>query len=462
MALRTLRIETGTIVEERPTTYLSADVAAASGTITVKNINGIAVNNILLIGELGSEGAEIIKTHASTAPSEPTVTLASNTRFAHTAFSKVTTIPYDQIEISHAATEAGVKSVLATVAIDGLENVYDDSAHTSGYYFYRFKNSIGAGTYSDYSDPIPFDGFDMDTVGYAVAYALRRNHTNINERITESWLLAEINACLRYITGKRKKWSKLQEFGYTLGQTNYDVRSFALPGTIYDQTSNKSVLSVQLQGSLPLTWMDKKEFNILTSTEISSAVRTQATAGQTTLNITDSYGFADSGSIDVYVSGVKYTVTYTGVTRSSTAGVLTGVPASGDGSITVTIPVAALAVQNRREGCPQYFTIWNGTLYLDKYPDSNYVNKNVILDFWTAPTQVNSMGDTLDSYRYDMIQDWLTWVIRAELENNGKRPADDADFLMFREKLSDAKRMERTGQKYKTAPNINTIDYNAE
>src|SRR5579872_3970102 len=66
-------------------TFLIADSASGSSTITVRNITGFAVNQILLIGEPGLQGSEIIKTHSSTAPSGSTITLAANTALAHGA-----------------------------------------------------------------------------------------------------------------------------------------------------------------------------------------------------------------------------------------------------------------------------------------------------------------------------------------------------------------------------------------
>lgn len=68
-------------------------------------------------------------------------------------------------------------------------------------------------------------------------------------------------------------------------------------------------------------------------------VRTQATAGATTLEIDNSYDFLDTGSVTVFLDGDLHEITYTGVTRSATAGVLTGIPAAGTGSITETIAV---------------------------------------------------------------------------------------------------------------------------
>ena len=40
-------------------TFLSSDTASSSGTLTVKNIQGFAINQILLIGEPGGQGSEV-------------------------------------------------------------------------------------------------------------------------------------------------------------------------------------------------------------------------------------------------------------------------------------------------------------------------------------------------------------------------------------------------------------------
>lgn len=59
--------------------YLTTDVASGSSTLTIDNINGFAINKVLLLGNFGEPTAEIIKTHASTAPTGTTVTLLSKT-----------------------------------------------------------------------------------------------------------------------------------------------------------------------------------------------------------------------------------------------------------------------------------------------------------------------------------------------------------------------------------------------
>ena len=201
---------------------------------------------------------------------------------------------------------------------------------------------------------------------------------------------------------------------------------------------------------------------------IKTEVTTAASSGDTTLEIDNSYDFADSGTVSVYISGTKYDITYTGVTRSATAGVLTGVPASSTGSISVTIPVDTNVWQGQEEGTPLYYTVMDtefdtsddADLYIYPLPNSSNDNMNIWMDYWTAPTEVDSRGDILDILRFDMVKYWLTWAVRSQLKNDGQRALEDSDYIMFERILNDAMVTERSMQKFKTAPLINGIYYN--
>ena len=82
MAIQPVATNNKELFEDTYYTFLTSDSSSAASTLTVDSIRDIAVNNILFIGELGEEKSEIIKTHAATAPSGATVTLASSTVFA--------------------------------------------------------------------------------------------------------------------------------------------------------------------------------------------------------------------------------------------------------------------------------------------------------------------------------------------------------------------------------------------
>lgn len=442
-------------------TYVTAQATAGVGTLTVKSITNFAVNQVLLIGDLGGEGSEIIKTHATTTPTGTTITLASNLVFTHPIYTKIQVLAYDQVEFSKASTTTGVKTVMATSNINAasLETIYQDSTATSGYYFYRFKNSITT-TYSDYSDPIPFDGFDFDTVDTAIRYALKRNKlSGYTDIVDFPFCIEEINNCLRYISGKLKRWSKLQNFDYVLGQTARGTNEFTLPTDIWETENNKSILNVRIGKHYNLTWVNKEEWDEWQYGVLHTQVTTEASAGDTTLEIDNSYDFDDSGTVTVFISGTQYDITYTGVTRSATAGVLTGVPASGTGSITVTIPVDTNVWQGHSEGRPSYYTVFGGKLYIWYLPDATYDNYNVYIDYYTAPTSVDSEGDTLDAFRYEAVKYWLTSAIRDQVKNDGRRNLKDGDYIWANQIISEYIRNEVGAHRKKTWPRQNGIIY---
>ena len=444
-------------------TYLTAEAASGASTLTVKSISNLAIKLILLIGEMGDENSEIIKTHGSTAPTGTTVTLAANLVKTHDPYTRVRVMLYDQVEISHAPTVAGTKTVLDTIAIqpESVETRYDDSAKSSGYFFTRFKETI-ENTFSDYSDPIPYTGFTANTVAYAINYALKRNKLDtFTKNIDYEFCIDEVNASLQFITGKLKGWSKLLTLNAIIGQTTRAINKISLPTDIWENRGNKSIQGVRIGSGLALgykIWSDfEKEMQGTTITQVTTA----ASAGDLTLEIDNSYDFADSGSVNFYISGTLYTITYTGVTRSATAGILTGVPAAGTtGAITVTIPVDTNIWDGEKEGEPTYYTVdSDGYIQITPFPSGSYDNKNVYMDYYTGSTSVDSDADSLDLFRYDAIKHWLTWAIRMQIKNNGKRDFTDGDYIQFSQIISDYVRNEMPAHRKKRGVKVNKITY---
>ncbi len=437
---------------------LNDDISSGSSTITVYSISKFTVNIIVLIGELGSEGSEIIKTSITTAPSGNTVTLASNTVKAHSKGAPVYILPFDQLEIYHAATDGGSKSLLVTQDIDAerIENLYEDTAHTSGGYYTRYKDSINS-TYSDYSDYMPFAGLDYNTAGYVMSIAMRELNKEYSALLTEDLLLEEINACLRYIRGELKRWSNFQQFDYIVGQTSRGVYDWAMPTDAYDINSYKAVLSVRVGNDLPLNYADKKEMDSVMEDTNHTEVKTQPSIGDTSIVLDNTYDFDSSGSIHIYSSNTLNTITYTSNDRST--GTLSGIASSGTGSITVAHAVDTDVWQNESEAKPEYFTIFDGRLYIFPLCSSSYHNMNIMMDYYTDISTVDSFADTLVGPRADMIKHWLKWKIRAITENNGKEDMKDPDFSMFLNILKKAIRLEVSGQKYKMKPKLNQIQY---
>jgi hypothetical protein len=274
------------LIKNKKATFLSDDIAAGVSSFDVDSIVGFAINQILLIVEPGDELAEIIKTHGSTVPSGSTITLASATKFAHPQGTKIYIIDWDQIEFSWGASTSA-SAVLDTIAIqpDQVETQYSDTTYSSGNYFVRFKNTI-LSTFSAYSDPIPWGGYEEDTVGAIIAYALKRNKLlDFTENVDHKFCVDEINSCLKVIRGKLKKWHNLQNFDYVLGTTSQGINKFALPDDMW-KYSNKSVLSIRVGTGEQLLYQDKREFNEAMKGVGHATISVGALVGATTLTLT--------------------------------------------------------------------------------------------------------------------------------------------------------------------------------
>ena len=452
--MRKLSILNTPLSKDRKKTFLGASAAAAATTLTVDSIVGLAVDQILLIGEFGNEQSEIKKTHASTDPSGSTVTLASALTFSHGQGTAVTLLDYDQIKVSWAETTTGSKTLLATIDIqaDQRETIYTDTTKSSGYYFIHFYNSITTAE-SSYSDPIPYGDFEGDTVAKAIQYALKRNNLkDFTDFIDHDFCIEEINNCLHYIRGKKKKWTFLQDFDYELGDATRGAYSMALPTDVWNK-SHKAILAARLSDRTELTYLDKKDFDDELGGVIHTTVATEASAGDTTLTVDRANDLDDDGTIMVNGNLITYTA------KTDATGVLSGIPASGTGAITETLAVDTDVWQDYEEGKPEYFTVYGGNFYWWPMTSSSKPNWGIVIDFWTEAPEIDSDSDTLDIYRYDMVKYWLAWAVRAQLRNDGIRTYDDADFLQFSTILADAIKQDVSGQRFKTTPSINKIEY---
>ena len=454
MSIKPIGADISELFEDSKYTFLSADVSSGGAELTVLSIKEFKVNQVLMIGELGNEQTEIIKTHASTDPSGSTITLASNLIFNHLQGAKVTIIDYDQIEFSHADTVAGAKSVLGTedIEADSVQTIYKDSSGSAGYYFVRYKNSIDT-SYSDYSDPIPYDGFDANTVNTAIAYAMGRNKTEFTDNVTQSFCIEEINDCLNYIIGKLKKWSRLQSFDAILGQTERGVGKVAVASDMWGY-SNKAILGFRIGNGENLAYRDKREWeNDVMDGVDQNTLSAGASVGDTTITLTNSYDFDNAGTVMIKGQEITYTA------NDKSTGELSGVPASGTGSVTATLSADDAVWQGYSEGSPDKFTVYGG--YVHYYPlvDSSNKDKNIHCDYWKEAPSVDSDADTLDISRYRMVKYWLTWAIRCQLKNDGIRDMQDGDYLFFERLLADAIKIELNthGQKFKWKPRLNKI-----
>lgn len=129
------------IIEE---SELSADIAASSTGLSLKNNQGLSADDYLILGTIGSEKAELVSV-SSVDSDQVQVTLSAGVKFAHDKFDRVTKLYGNQMKIYRASNvdgsipANGSFSVLATIDIDPdqISTKYEDTSGSSDYWYKR-------------------------------------------------------------------------------------------------------------------------------------------------------------------------------------------------------------------------------------------------------------------------------------------------------------------------------------
>jgi len=446
----------------QPLTYLASDLAVAETTATVLDNVGFADTNLIQIGSLGAEKTEIKKINGAVSAGT-SLTITAST-FGHSVGTEIRKILFNQYKIYGTSTDTYATTNLIDtidIQVNAPYTTYVNTGTEYNYYWVTPYDSLSGGSITgNNSDSVAkTTGYTSNTVGSIIESALTSTKKKKGGLITDEWLMNEINDCSEFIASKLKHWSHLQSYDYVLGYSVLGSNEWNLPDDIQDPNSIKSILGVRVGSDTNLTYLDKREWVELLRGAIHTQVTTEAVATDTILYIDNSYDFADEGSVSVYVSGTKYTIEYEDITRSATAGELTNVPASGDGSITITIPVDSNVWVGEKESKPEYFTVFENKLYVYPLPSSSYDYNNIYLDYYTSRTKVDTAGDAVEPTRYLLYIHWLKWKLRSLDNTSGELNIQDGDFLLFDTMLKDMISKEIGGQKFKQKPRVNKITY---
>lgn len=113
-------------------------------------------------------------------------------------------------------------------------------------------------------------------------------------------------------------------------------------------------------------------------------------------------------------------------------------------------------------GQPAGYTIIDGTLYFDKPVSSEYADTNIYLSYYRTPTAVNSDSDTVNIPDVTLYHYYLGWKILLKKNNGSNTPESEQmrQFYEMRKKILVSR--ERTGQRNRLGPRINTIRYEGD
>jgi len=429
MAKPNLRIENlnllcsnESLLEGQTSTTLTADASSASGTLTVAAIEGFSVGKYALLGNFGEATAEIVRIHASTAPSGTTITLNANTAYDHAVDTPLTIIEYNQIEYSRAATSGGTKSVLATQSIQPtrLESNYTDLTNTTGFGTVRFKNSTST-TYSEYSDEVNYTGLTYQSVNYIVREACAKARVTVgSDYATEDQLLMDANEAQDMIA-QTQDWifelvkndtsiaSTENEHVYALSGLTYAMKYTGTPQGCLDVRFADGVLD-----KLSIDDMDK-EWEGVVYTTLSSGI----TAGDTSITLSDSYEFAENGTV---YAGANSAATYT--TNTESTGVLSGFSAT---AFTSDVSSGANVYQGVSPGKPSKYAIFDGNIILDVPVETDEVGKKLKFKYLKALTRFTTFASTTEI----PFPQALSYYVAANILQR-KGNAEEANLMMAR------------------------------
>jgi len=258
------------LVRDQEKTYLTAAPAVAATALTVAAVdsNAWADDDFIIVGEIGTRNAEIVR--ISAAVSDGTALTISQSavdpdsgglRYAHAIGEPVYRVFYNRVEFSRNTTDtsAGV-TVLATNEIqpDDEFTRYIDTTNTTGYGFVRFNNQR-ASTFSSYSDGVNYEATGVrSSRDPRTLWMLRKRVRRLLDepdeaKVTDEMIDDALNDKQRDI-GHERLWTFYEverSFATSANQSTYD-----LPSTV------KSVYAVRFR-TQPLVYVNKAKWDIL-------------------------------------------------------------------------------------------------------------------------------------------------------------------------------------------------------
>lgn len=403
-----------------PATYLTASVAATGTTLTVANNDGFADNDPVLLEGFGSPPAEIKDITAS--PTYGTSITLTAVTFAHPINTAVYRLPFNQIEVSGTDTTGGTKTVIATVDINPTApyTEYVVSGTTYLYYYVRFYNSV-AGTpyYGAYSDEFAAIDLAINSVGAIRRMAFQNLGVEFSGIFSPDWVYDQIYQCEADVLKTKEVWGEMVIYDASLGTVTTGMPRIALPSDIDLTKTNRGVLGVRIANGRNIDFIDWKGFQLEMEGVSYTTLATTAIVGATTLVLTDSADFSDSGTVNI--AETEYT--FTGNTRATNT--LTGLTA-----LTAEITSGAHVWEGATFGEPDSYSVNSGYIYFNVPVDADFVDRTIWADYFKTAVRPNSDGDIVSFNDPLMYVKYLEVAIKKR-KGNGEIAMTDDSFIKF-------------------------------
>lgn len=176
----TITADNRSLIATSPYSFLVDNHDAGVNTLTLVNVDGFTVNDMVLVGLFGNGTAEIFQIGAIDTSAQ-SITLIDRsdastvTSFAHEESTRVSVIPYDQVRFYWTALLGTIADETPTfdsnTPLTGWTDIvpsdwftsYNDEAHSTGFGWFVFRNSATTNE-SQNSNAVPYAGFAENSV----------------------------------------------------------------------------------------------------------------------------------------------------------------------------------------------------------------------------------------------------------------------------------------------------------
>jgi hypothetical protein len=212
----TLKSDNRILVNNAKFAYLVQNYQSNVSSVEVSNAEALSVGDPILLSEIGQTDAEILKVYSISGENisiGDINNIATTTGYSHPESTKMTILPYDQIQFYWTALTGTIADetpvfndstpLTSWVSLDpsSYYSTYSDTAHSTGFGWFMYKNST-TGETSSVSNPIPYAGFNLNTAQQVFSDFESLLNTNELKLVSISDKFAWLNEALAILKNK--------------------------------------------------------------------------------------------------------------------------------------------------------------------------------------------------------------------------------------------------------------------
>jgi len=369
----------------------------------------------------------------------------STLEYKHTRGESVSVVPFSAIVLQGCTTETGTYTTVKTQQIDyqsSVTAVSIDFEDNPTYRFYKiYFVDTASGSTSLLSSSVICNIDSTTSTNTQIFVNSVRTVNNVGSDISDSFIIECINDARDYIDSEApaamRSWNSEFDYPRTLiAGTNF----IDLPSDIRVSHSNKSLLrarivSNQFAFQKDLNYVDKATWNYVTRFTSPYTVSGNVTSGATSIVLTNTSSLGDSGSISIAAETVSQdimVVTFTANDKATNTLTVTG------STVTRNITSGTQAWNATNFSYPQYYTVFDGKIWLD-YPVSSQLNgSQVYLDYYKTIPRITSVQDELPEEYFNIYKPYIAYRLKKFRDKNIKpTDIDYSEFVAKVKKLHD-------------------------